>query len=65
MAHLYGFYLLHIVGVDAPKTVSLSTRENSYTLTGLQPGTEYQITLYTLYDGKEVATPVTISETGE
>ncbi|KAL8212551.1 UNVERIFIED_CONTAM: hypothetical protein K2H54_050547 [Gekko kuhli] len=51
-------------GVDAPKMVSLSTRENTYTLTGLQPGTEYHITLYTLYDGKEVATPVTISETG-
>ncbi|KAM6470386.1 collagen alpha-1(VII) chain [Liasis olivaceus] len=51
-------------GVDSPRTVSLPTNENSYTLTGLQPGTEYHITLYTLYDGKEVATPVTISETG-
>ncbi|XP_070587488.1 collagen alpha-1(VII) chain-like, partial [Erythrolamprus reginae] len=51
-------------GADSPKTVSLSTNENSYTLSGLQPSTEYHITLYTLYDGKEVATPVTISETG-
>ncbi|XP_062977415.1 collagen alpha-1(VII) chain [Elgaria multicarinata webbii] len=51
-------------GVDPPKSVSLPTNENSYTLTGLQPGTEYHITLYTLYDGKEVATPVTISQTG-
>ncbi|XP_032094990.1 collagen alpha-1(VII) chain [Thamnophis elegans] len=51
-------------GADSPKTVSLPTNENSYTLSGLQPSTEYHITLYTLYDGKEVATPVTISETG-
>nr|XP_016846318.1 PREDICTED: collagen alpha-1(VII) chain [Anolis carolinensis] len=50
-------------GVEPPKTVSLPTNENSYTLTALQPGTEYYITLYTLYDGKEVATPVTISQT--
>ncbi|KAL7986113.1 hypothetical protein Chor_011279, partial [Crotalus horridus] len=51
-------------GVDSPKTVSFPTNENSYTLSDLQPSTEYHITLYTLYDGKEVATPVTISETG-
>ncbi|KAK9406165.1 collagen alpha-1VII chain [Crotalus adamanteus] len=51
-------------GVDSPKTVSLPTNENSYTLSDLQPSTEYHITLYTSYDGKEVATPVTISETG-
>ncbi|XP_058023138.1 collagen alpha-1(VII) chain isoform X1 [Ahaetulla prasina] len=51
-------------GADSPKTVSLPTNENSYTLSGLQPSTEYYITLYTLYDGKEVATPVTVSETG-
>ncbi|XP_026576616.1 collagen alpha-1(VII) chain-like [Pseudonaja textilis] len=51
-------------GADSLKSVSLPTNENSYTLSGLQPSTEYHITLYTLYDGKEVATPVTISETG-
>ncbi|KAM3848241.1 collagen alpha-1(VII) chain [Vipera latastei] len=51
-------------GVDSPKTASLPTNENSYTLSDLQPSTEYHITLYTLYDGKEVVTPVTISETG-
>nr|XP_020653718.1 collagen alpha-1(VII) chain [Pogona vitticeps] len=51
-------------GMEPPKMVSLSTNENTYTMTGLQPGTEYYITLYTLYDGKEVATPVTISQTG-
>lgn len=32
---------------------------------GLKPGTEYRITLYTLYDGGEVATPVTTFQTGE
>ncbi|XP_053155536.1 collagen alpha-1(VII) chain isoform X2 [Hemicordylus capensis] len=52
------------IGTEPPKAVSLPTNENSYTLTGLQPGTEYHITLYTLYEGKEVATPVTISQTG-
>ncbi|KAG8128134.1 hypothetical protein E2320_014986, partial [Naja naja] len=51
-------------GADSLKSISLPTNENSYTLSGLQPSTEYHITLYTLYDGKEVATPVTISETG-
>uniref|UniRef100_A0A8C0GBP7 Collagen alpha-1(VII) chain n=1 Tax=Chelonoidis abingdonii TaxID=106734 RepID=A0A8C0GBP7_CHEAB len=51
-------------GAEPPKTVSLPTNINSYQLTGLQPATEYRITLYTLYDGREVATPVTISQTG-
>uniref|UniRef100_A0A8C3RII3 Collagen alpha-1(VII) chain n=1 Tax=Chelydra serpentina TaxID=8475 RepID=A0A8C3RII3_CHESE len=51
-------------GAEPPQTVSLPTNINSYQLTGLQPATEYRITLYTLYDGREVATPVTISQTG-
>nr|XP_048713923.1 collagen alpha-1(VII) chain isoform X3 [Caretta caretta] len=51
-------------GADPPQTVSLPTNINSYQLTGLQPATDYRITLYTLYDGREVATPVTISQTG-
>ncbi|KAF7249798.1 Collagen alpha-1(VII) chain [Varanus komodoensis] len=55
--------LLSGQGIQQTDTASLPTKENSYTLTGLQPGTEYHITLYTLYDGKEVATPVTISQT--
>lgn len=34
-------------------------------LDGLQPGTEYRFTLYTLLEGREVATPATIVPTGE
>lgn len=45
--------------------VSLPSSTNTYQLTGLKPGTEYRITLYTLYDGGEVATPVTTFQTGE
>lgn len=52
-------------GPEPPRTVSLPSSTNTYQLTGLQPGTEYRITLYTLYDGREVATPVTTFQTGE
>lgn len=52
-------------GPEPPRTVSLPSSVSSYQLTGLQPGTEYRITLYTLYDGGEVATPVTTFQTGE
>lgn len=45
--------------------VSLPSSTNTYQLMGLKPGTEYRITLYTLYDGGEVATPVTTFQTGE
>ncbi|KAM4654580.1 collagen alpha-1(VII) chain [Amazona ochrocephala] len=51
-------------GPEPPRTVSLPSSTNTYQLTGLQPGTEYRITLYTLYDGREVATPVTTFQTG-
>ncbi|XP_061864653.1 collagen alpha-1(VII) chain [Colius striatus] len=51
-------------GPEPPRTVSLPSSTNTYQLTGLQPGTEYRITLYTLYDGGEVATPVTTFQTG-
>ncbi|NXG56027.1 CO7A1 protein, partial [Hemiprocne comata] len=51
-------------GPEPPRTVSLPSNANTYQLTGLQPGTEYRITLYTLYDGGEVATPVTTFQTG-
>ncbi|XP_066555651.1 collagen alpha-1(VII) chain [Amia ocellicauda] len=44
---------------------SFSTSTNSYEIRGLQPGTEYVITLYTLYEGREVATPATTSPTVE
>ncbi|NWH76187.1 CO7A1 protein, partial [Piaya cayana] len=51
-------------GPEPPRTVSLPSSTNTYQLTGLQPGTVYRITLYTLYDGGEVATPVTTFQTG-
>lgn len=52
-------------GLETPRTVSLPSSASTYQLTGLQPGTEYRITLYTLYEGGEVATPVTTFQTGE
>ncbi|KAI1234455.1 Collagen alpha-1(VII) chain, partial [Lamprotornis superbus] len=52
-------------GPEPPRTVSLPSSTNTYQLTGLKPGTEYRITLYTLYDGGEVATPVTTFQTGK
>ncbi|RLV99448.1 hypothetical protein DV515_00009730 [Chloebia gouldiae] len=51
-------------GLEPPRTVSLPSSTNTYQLMGLKPGTEYRITLYTLYDGGEVATPVTTFQTG-
>ncbi|TRZ13503.1 hypothetical protein HGM15179_013603 [Zosterops borbonicus] len=51
-------------GPEPPRTVSLPSSTNTYQLTGLKPGTKYRITLYTLYDGGEVATPVTTFQTG-
>ncbi|KAK2534726.1 Col7a1 [Columba livia] len=38
-------------GPEPPRTVSLPSSTNTYQLMGLQPGTEYRITLYTIYDG--------------
>ncbi|XP_078066308.1 collagen alpha-1(VII) chain-like [Mustelus asterias] len=43
----------------------LSATTNSYDVINLSPGTEYAITLYTLYNGREVATPATMSKTVE
>uniref|UniRef100_A0A3P9A9C8 Collagen, type VII, alpha 1 n=1 Tax=Esox lucius TaxID=8010 RepID=A0A3P9A9C8_ESOLU len=43
----------------------LSRTTTSYDLTGLQPRTEYVITLFTLYEGREEATPVSTSSTVE
>lgn len=36
----------------------------SHELTGLQPNTEYIITLYTLFEGREEATPVSTTSRG-
>nr|XP_029519096.1 collagen alpha-1(VII) chain-like [Oncorhynchus nerka] len=44
---------------------SFSRSTTSFDLTGLQPSTEYVITLFTLYDGREEATPVSTSPTVE
>ncbi|KAM9813472.1 uncharacterized protein col7a1 [Neosynchiropus ocellatus] len=45
------------------QTLSFPTNTSNYELTGLKPGTLYDITLYTLYEGREEATPVsTISK---
>uniref|UniRef100_A0A4X2JVC2 Collagen alpha-1(VII) chain n=1 Tax=Vombatus ursinus TaxID=29139 RepID=A0A4X2JVC2_VOMUR len=54
-----------VSGSEPTQSVVLSTDVTSYQLQGLQPGTEYRLTLYTLYEGREVATPATISQTGE
>nr|XP_014341886.1 PREDICTED: collagen alpha-1(VII) chain [Latimeria chalumnae] len=45
------------------QTISLPTSTNSYDITGLQPGTEYFITLFTLYEDREIATPASTSQT--
>ncbi|KAJ8257173.1 hypothetical protein GJAV_G00182690 [Gymnothorax javanicus] len=46
------------------QTQSFPRSVNSHELTGLLPSTEYLITLYTLYEGREEATPVSTSEPG-
>lgn len=48
-----------------PQKVVLPSDVTRYQLDGLQPGTEYRLTLYTLLEGREVATPVTVVPTGE
>ncbi|KAG8557331.1 hypothetical protein GDO81_018415 [Engystomops pustulosus] len=47
-----------------PQVVNLPNTVNQYVISRLQPGTEYLITLFTLYEGREIATPATASETG-
>ncbi|CAB1353805.1 unnamed protein product, partial [Coregonus sp. 'balchen'] len=44
---------------------SFSRNTTIYDLSGLQPSTEYVITLFTLYEGREEATPVSTSPTVE
>ncbi|XP_068598196.1 collagen alpha-1(VII) chain [Brachionichthys hirsutus] len=43
---------------DKVQSLSFPRNTNSYEIAGLQPNTEYLITLYTLYEGREEATPV-------
>lgn len=47
------------------QSLSFPRSTSSYELTGLQPSTEYVITLYTLYDGREEATPVSTTPRGQ
>ncbi|ELK15067.1 Collagen alpha-1(VII) chain [Pteropus alecto] len=51
-------------GLELPQKVVLPSDVTRYQLDGLQPGTEYRLTLYTLLEGREVATPVTVVPTG-
>lgn len=43
----------------------LSPDVTRHQLDGLQPNTKYRFTLYTLLEGREVATPATVVPTGE
>lgn len=51
-------------GLEPPQKVELLPDVTRYQLDGLQPGTEYRLTLYTLLEGREVATPATVVPTG-
>ncbi|MEJ1285828.1 collagen type VII alpha 1 [Cricetulus griseus] len=51
-------------GLEPPQKVVLPSDVTRHQLDGLQPGTEYRLTLYTLLEGREVATPATIVPTG-
>ncbi|PNJ31980.1 collagen alpha-1(VII) chain isoform X2 [Pongo abelii] len=51
-------------GLEPPQKVVLPSVVTRYQLDGLQPGTEYRLTLYTLLEGREVATPATVVPTG-
>ncbi|CDQ92670.1 unnamed protein product, partial [Oncorhynchus mykiss] len=58
-----GAWMISACGRVQSQSFSRST--TSFDLTGLQPSTEYVITLFTLYDGREEATPVSTSPTVE
>nr|XP_044992194.1 collagen alpha-1(VII) chain [Jaculus jaculus] len=51
-------------GLESPQKVVLPPDVTRYRLDGLQPGTKYRLTLYTLLEGREVATPATVVPTG-
>nr|XP_051707604.1 collagen alpha-1(VII) chain isoform X4 [Oryctolagus cuniculus] len=50
-------------GLEPPQRVVLAPDVTRHQLDGLQPGTEYRLTLYTLLEGREVATPATVVPT--
>lgn len=54
-----------LAGGEVPQKVVLPSDVTRYRLDGLQPGTEYRLTLYTLLEGREVATPAAVVPTGE
>lgn len=47
------------------QSLSFPRSTTSYELTGLRPQTEYVFTLYTLLEGREVATPVSTEDKGQ
>lgn len=47
------------------QSLSFPSSVTSYDLTALQPNTEYIITLFTLYEGREEATPVSTTPRGQ
>ncbi|XP_036905699.1 collagen alpha-1(VII) chain isoform X1 [Sturnira hondurensis] len=51
-------------GVEVPQKVVLPSHVTRHQLDGLQPATEYRFTLYTLLEGREVATPAAVVPTG-
>ncbi|TEA23988.1 hypothetical protein DBR06_SOUSAS21910072, partial [Sousa chinensis] len=57
-------YRLEWRRLEVPQKVVLPSDVTRYQLDGLQPGTEYRLTLYTLLEGREVATPATVVPPG-
>lgn len=47
------------------QSLSFPSSVTSYDLTALQPNTEYIITLFTLFEGREEATPVSTTARGQ
>lgn len=58
-------WLCHPAGLEPPQKVELPPDVTRHQLDGLQPGTEYRLTLYTLLEGREVATPAMVVPTGK
>uniref|UniRef100_A0A3P9NZE4 Collagen type VII alpha 1 chain n=1 Tax=Poecilia reticulata TaxID=8081 RepID=A0A3P9NZE4_POERE len=60
-----GYRLEWRAGEGRIKTLSFPRITTSYELTGLRPNTEYIFKLYTLYEGREEATPVSTENIGQ